>query len=61
MFKDFLLLVAALFFLLGMIGSVLWYFAIVFSVKVPSAFEKAPSVVLISLTVICLINLLRKD
>lgn len=61
MFKDFVLLVVVFFFLLGLVGSVLWYFAIVFSVKIPVLFEKAPSVVLISLTVICLINLLRKD
>lgn len=59
MVKDLLLLVLAISFLLGVIGSVIYYFALLFKVAVPNAFEQAPAVTLFSLIIICLISFVK--
>lgn len=59
MIKDLLLLLLVNSFLLGVIGSVIFYFALLFKVTVPSVFEMAPAIALFSLTVICLLSFIK--
>lgn len=59
MIKDLLLLLLVISFLLGVIGSVIYYFALLFEVTIPNAFEMVPAIALFSLIGICLLSFIK--
>lgn len=59
MFKDLLLLLLVFCFMYGLAGSLIYYFALLFEVTIPSVLEVTPAIALFSLIGISLLSFIK--
>ena len=59
MVKDLLLLLLVFCLMYGTLGSLIYYFALLFEVTIPSVLEATPAIALFSLIGICLLSFIK--